>query len=358
MSKSAVSSKDRYVAYVSTYTRGHEYGIHIYDVDMENGVFLPKEKVNITNSSFVSISHNKKNRCLYSITDTGIECYKIDPRTGGLTVLNHASIRGMRGCYITSDYQDKYLFVAGYHDGKVTSLSLNKDGSIGEIVDEIYHHGMGSIAERNFRPHVSCVKMTKDNKYLLVAESGMDHVDVYKVKDGKLRLIDIIRCDIESSPHRTRFSMDGRFLYILHELKNTIDVYTYEDLGKTPEFKRIQTISTLGENPGVACAACALNFTYENDYVLASNDGDNSATLYSRDENTGMLTKLMNQPISGNYPKDAAFFPDNRHIVSLNHESNTLTFFAVHPDNGYIAMNAKEIHVDKPNCVIFYKLED
>ena len=67
--------KEKYVAYVSTYTRGDKNGIKIYDVDMEKGRFIEKDKVEITNSSYVTISHNGK--ILYSITDFGVEAYVI-----------------------------------------------------------------------------------------------------------------------------------------------------------------------------------------------------------------------------------------------------------------------------------------
>ena len=204
--------KERYVAYVSTYTMGDDHGIKIYDVDMENGRFIEKDQVKITNSSYVTISHNQK--FLYSITDTGVEAYKIDHKTGELSTLNHASINGMRGCYLSTDYSDQYLFVAGYHDGKLTVLRLLEDGSVGEITDEVYHKGMGSIAERNFRPHISCVKMTRDNKYLLAADLGMDHVNVYRFngQSGKVKLIDVIRSEIESAPRHVKLTKDGKFI--------------------------------------------------------------------------------------------------------------------------------------------------
>ena len=51
---------EKYVAYVSTYTMGDSHGIRIYDVDMENGRFMEKDKVEITNSSYITISHNSK----------------------------------------------------------------------------------------------------------------------------------------------------------------------------------------------------------------------------------------------------------------------------------------------------------
>ena len=51
---------EKYVAYVSTYTMGDKHGIKIYDVDMKNGKFTEKDQVEITNSSYVTISKSKK----------------------------------------------------------------------------------------------------------------------------------------------------------------------------------------------------------------------------------------------------------------------------------------------------------
>ena len=349
---------DKYVAYVSTYTMGHNHGISIYDVDMENGRFALKDKVEITNSSYVTISHNRK--FLYSITDFGVESYRINP-DGTLTELNIASVNGMRGHYLSTDYEDQFLFVAGWHDGKITVLRLNDDGSVGTITDEIFHRGMGSIAERNFRPHVSCVKMTRDNKYLLAADLGLDHVKVYTVNrnTGKLRLVDVIRSDIESAPRHIKLSCDGRFIYIVHELKNSIDVYSYrEERENYPVFERIQTISTVNNYHSSSSAASALNISDDFQYLISSNAGDNSVVVYKIDQETGLLSKLFCLPISGEYPKDATLFPDNRHLVSLNHESNTMTFFSTDLEKGLIVMNGPIMKVAQPNCVIFHKLEE
>jgi len=348
---------EKYVAYISTYTIGNkdQCGIKIYDVDLEKGYLKEKDQVEITNSSYITISHDQK--YLYSITDFGVESYQIE-KDGSLSHMNTASINGMRGCYLSTDYEEKFLFVAGYHDGKITVLRLNEDGTIGEITDEIYCKGMGRVAERNFRPHVNCVKMTRDNKYLCAADLGMDHVNVYRLDKvtGKLKLEDIIRSEQESAPRHLKFSKDGRFLYIVHELKNYIDVYLYHEENDNPEFEKIQTISTLNDYHANSSAASALNFSKDYKYLISSNAGDNSAVVFSVDEQTGLLEKILCLPVSGDYPKDACLFPDNRHLISLNHESNTMTFFAVDLEKGLLVMSAKEIKVTSPNCVIFHQL--
>ena len=348
--------EEKYVAYVSTYTQGDKHGIKIYDVDMKKGRFSEKDKVEVTNSSYVTISKNGK--YLYSITDFGVESYKI-LKDGNLEMINFATINGMRGCYLSTDYTDSYLFVAGYHDGKLTVLRLKEDGSVGEITDEIFHKGLGILAERHSRPHINCARMTHDNKYLLVADQGMDHVNVYRfdLTNGKVALADVLRSDLDSAPRHIKIAKGGRFIYIIHEWKCYIDVYEYVEKDGQPSFEKIQTIETDAREKNNASAASALSFSYDHRYLVSTSAGSNSATLYSVDEETGLLTTVFCLPVSGEYPKDASLFPNNKFLVSLNHESNDMTFFHVDVENGTMIMNGPPIKVNVPNCITFHKLE-
>ena len=53
-------SKDRYVAYVGTYTHGTSIGIHLYDVDVEQGLMKERKVVPINNSSHLKKAEKKK----------------------------------------------------------------------------------------------------------------------------------------------------------------------------------------------------------------------------------------------------------------------------------------------------------
>ncbi|MCR5107223.1 MAG: lactonase family protein [Lachnospiraceae bacterium] len=349
---------DRYIAYVASYTRLSDKGIRIFDVDVEKGRMTERDQINITNSSYITISHN--GRYLYSITDTGVGAFEIQ-KNGDLKVINIVSINGMRGCYLSTDYEDRFLFVAGYHDGKVTALRLDKNGGIDSITDEIYMKGMGSIAERNFRPHVSCVKMTRDNKYLCACAIGLDHVMIYSLdrEKGTLKLVDIVRCAQESAPKYIKFRRDGKFAYVVHELSNTIDVYEYHDGDNNmPVFNRVQRISTLNDYHAGGSAACALEFSPDHRFVFTSNAGDNSVGAFEIDQETGMLKKRFVLPISGDYPKDIACFPDMKHIISINHESDSITFFTLNLEENTIVMNGPELKVPKGNCAVIMKLPE
>ncbi len=354
-----MAAKDKYVAYVSSYTSGlgTKYGIRIYDVDLKKGRLTEKQKVEITNSSYIGISHD--GHTLYSITDDGVESYHI-LKDGSLEFLNEASINGMRGCYLNEDQTDNFLLTAGYHDGKVTVLRLNDDGSIGEITDERFHKGLGTAAGRNHVPHVQCIKVSKDNKYLLAADLGMDRINIYRLnhEEGKIKEVDVIHCDQESSPRHMQFSKDGRFLYVCLEQKCAIDVYEYHDNGKgMPDFNKIQSVSNSDESDSIGVACSALTFSEDYNYLVSSTAGENNAIVFKVDKETGLLTKKIQLPVAGEYPKDAALFPDNKHLISLNHESDSLTFFTVDMDAGTMVMNGPEMPVSRPNCIIFHKLE-
>lgn len=345
----------RYIAYVGTYTHGSSRGIHIFDMDIQNGRMTERRVVPINNPSYLTISSN--GRFLYSIADEGVEAFRIE-EDGELTAIDSASIQGMRGCYLDTDSKDRFLFVGGYHDGKVTVMRLNEDGTIGNILEGIFHKGLGSVAERNFRPHISCTTLTPDEKYLCVVDSGVDHVNIYKLNDetGKLNLIDIVRCELESAPRYMIFSEDGRFAYLICERKNCVIAYRYTDSERGPQFEKIQMINTLEKVHATGSAAAAMKFNPGGDYLMCSNAGDNSICAFKVDKESGMLNREFVLPVSGEYPKDIEIFPDNRHLFSLNHESNTITFFTVDYEKKTLIMNGKHINIETPNCVCIKEL--
>ena len=123
-----------YVAYVGTYTNGSSIGIHVYDVDVEGQRLVERGVVPVHNSSHITKSHNGK--YLYSIADEGVEVLRIEPN-GDLTPINKVGIDGMRGCYLSTDHQGKFLFVGGYHDGKVTVVHTHQDGRLGSVMSSM-----------------------------------------------------------------------------------------------------------------------------------------------------------------------------------------------------------------------------
>ena len=346
-------SEKKYVAYVGSYTHGSSrQGIHVYDVDVENGTLTERSSVEVSNASHMAVSKNGK--YLYSIEDEGVAVFERD-KNGDLSRINSVNIDGMRGCFLSTDVDGKYLYVAGYHDGKVTVVHTHKDGRLGSLMDGVFHTGLGSVAERNFRPHVNCVRPTPDNKYLCAVDNGIDQVKIYRVNKlrNKLELVDILRCPRESGPRIIRFSDDGKFAYILFERSNEIRAYKYDGSGKVPAFELIQTIETSAKKDvhDTHNAASGLSLANDGKHLFCTTAGEDTVSMFERDEETGMLTRKFTLPISGEYPKDLVLLPDDKHLVLANHASNTLTTFTVDYEKNIIVMNGKPIKITEPNCI-------
>lgn len=349
--------KERYMAYVGSYSYlGRARGITCYDVDVERGHLEKRCEVEVDNSSYVINSHTQER--LYSIADEGVVSFRILPN-GTLQRLNCQKINGLRGCHLSVSPHDRYICVSGYHDGKMTILEINPDGSVGRIRYEYYDSGYGSIAERNFRPHVTCTRFTPDCRYIMACDSGIDQIKVfaYNPNDEMLRQVDAIHCERGSSPRFFRFSPDGRFLYLIYEIKNAIEVYTYRDNGRSPAFEKIQTISTTERTDNEMTAACAIRLSYDGKHVLVSNAGENTVAMFDRDPESGLLRYRASMPISGDYPKDISLFPDGEHLAVANHQSNEISFFRVDYEKGLLIMSDRSIAVNQPNCIRFVRLQ-
>lgn len=346
----------KYIAYVGSYTfHGSSEGISVLDVDVEKGRFYKRKEVAVNNASYLCTSTD--NQYLYAVVDEGIAAYQILP-DGDLAYIRTSSIKGMRGCFLTTDKANRYLVTAGFHDGKMTILRINEDGSVGEITAEIYDSGIGSVAERNFRPHITCVCFTPDEQYLCMADSGIDSVKIYRFnhEDGTIRLVDIIHCEVNSAPRQIRFSPCGRQAYIISELKNYISVYNYHHDDTLPEFEFKQLVSTVPKKSDEYAAACSFKISTDGQYLFCSNAGENTVGFFKRDVNSGLLYLQSILPISGEYPKDVTLFPDNRHLVCMNQDSNTLTFFTIDYEKGVLVMNGLPLKLDNPNCGIIVPL--
>ena len=90
--------KDEYVAYVGTYTHGSSIGIHLYDVNVEEGTLTERKVIPVNNSSHIARSLNGK--YLYSIADEGVAVFAVED-DGDLTPTKSSSSRACAASWST-----------------------------------------------------------------------------------------------------------------------------------------------------------------------------------------------------------------------------------------------------------------
>jgi len=131
----------QYILYVGTYTERGSKGIYALNFDSAKGRLTPLGlKAEITNPSFVTLSPG--GQFLYTVSEVGnfqgrhsggVVAYRVDANTGGLTLLNQTPSIGEGPCHLSIDKTGKFLLVANYDSGSVSSFALQPDGKIGNV---------------------------------------------------------------------------------------------------------------------------------------------------------------------------------------------------------------------------------
>jgi len=91
------------------------------------------------------------------------------------------------------------------------------------------------------------VRVFPDGRFALVPDLGMDAIVVYHV-DAKVPSITrhgIIPANPGSGPRHMRFSIDGRFIYLLNEMSLSVTTYAWDPVAGTG--KMLSTVATLSE---------------------------------------------------------------------------------------------------------------
>ena len=79
--------------------------------------------------------------------------------------------------------------------------------------------------------------------------------------------------------------------------------------------------------------------------------------MYDRNPENGLLYNRFILPVSGDYPKDIAVFPDGKHLASINHRGS-ISFFRIDYEKKLLIMCGRTIHVNEPNCCGIVKIGD
>ena len=151
------------------------------------------------------------------------------------------------------------------------------------------------------------------------------------------------------------FTADGRFLYVLTQLNNQMEVYSYSVEGDEPQFKLVQSLSVMGEDFPTAESSC-FKLNKDETYILVTIDAANEVAFLKRNTEDGTLEYAWSTPVSGDFPKSLVVLPGNQYYVTLNHDTNEVRSFKINYEKGYALMMNGPVKVDKPNVIKIHQL--
>jgi 6-phosphogluconolactonase len=359
------SQADKWRTYVGTYTGPKSKGIYLYEFDDETGSLKSVGLAATTEQpSFLAV--HPSGQYLYSGNETSsgpgktgiIASFAIDAKTGMLKELNTQPWREVGPCHVSVDSAGDHVFGANYGTGVIASYRVKPDGSLSTAVSEIQHTGSSVDKGRQQGPHAHCITPSPNNKYVLVADLGLDKILIYKLEEqtGKLtpNTPAFVATPPGGGPRHLAFHPNHRALFANNEMTSSLTVYSYDDIAGAAKIG--QTISTLppdfsGENSTSEVAAHP-----SGKFVYVANRGHNSIAVFAYDERTMKLKLVENQPTRGKIPRGFVLDPSGKFLIAGNQESQNISVFKIDEKTGKLTPVGEPVEAPTPVSFVFAKM--
>lgn len=348
------------VVFASAFASGDNGAIHAFRFDSNRGRLHPLHRTNdVEMPFFLAVSPDSKFLYVIDAEQFGSEkqefvaSYAVEGRTGKLERLNRQSTRGAASCYLDIDATGKSVVVANYSTGSVAALPVREGGSLGEVTSFVQHRGSSVDPARQETPHAHSIEISPDNRFALAADLGMDKVLVYRLEAATAELSAndaqaFATVPPGSGPRHLTFHPNGKRVYVINELKNTVTFFNYAADSGT--LTQRQTISTLPMDFSGTSYCADLKITPSGRFLYGTNRGHDSIAVY-RIGDDGILHLVDIEPSLGKGPQNLLITPDGRWLLCANMPGNNLAVFAINSNTGHLTATGDPISMPMPSCI-------
>ncbi len=205
-------------------------------------------------------------------------------------------------------------------------------------------------------PHLHCVRITPDGKYLLADDLGTDQIHKFNINpnanaDNKEKFLtkgtpEAFKVAPGSGPRHLIFNSDGKFAYLINEIGGTVISFRFADA-------ILDEIHTVAADTLISQGSGDIHLSPDGKYLYASNrlkaDG---VAIFKVDETNGTLTKVGYQ-LTGIHPRNFIITPNGKYLLVACRDTNVIQIFERDQATGLLTDIKKDIKVDKPVCLKF-----
>ena len=279
-----------------------------------------------------------------------ISSYRLDKSSGTLTPINRISSHGDGPCFVSVDRTGHAAFTANYTGGSFAAYRIGHNGALSDAGD-LQCKGntacgpLGPVTGRQDAPHLHCTTVSPDNQFVLACDLGDDAIEVIPFNNNSKQLLGQamrVAARPGSGPRHVAFHPNGRWVYCIHEVDCTVDLFGWHVTGGAAYLKHRagSVVSTLAN--GVALAgntACEILVSGDGRFVYTCTRGVDEILVYRVNPKTGLLTELQRLSCGGKTPRYIALDPAQRWLVSCNQGTGAtpvgnLALFSRDPQTG------------------------
>jgi 6-phosphogluconolactonase len=364
---SCTAPQPKFLVFFATYTGKGSEGIYSCRFNPESGELSEAVLSAVTeNPSFLTI--DPKGQFLYAVNEIdtfnhepsgAVSAFVINRGSGKLDLLQQVPSLGAAPAHLSMDNTGQYLLVANYNGGNIAVFPVGKDGRPGKQTAFVQHAGSGPNHERQTGPHAHFIQATGDNRFVMVADLGIDKIMIYQfnASDGTLKPNNpsYVQLDSGAGPRHIAFSPSGNFVYVLNEIASTITVFSYNPA--TAAMQRKQNISTLPPNFTGSNTTAEVQVDSKGRFLYASNRGHDSIVQFAIDPGNGSLTPVEWIPSGGKTPRNFQIDPAGRWLFAANQDSNNIVLFRIDPVTGKLTQTSQSLKLYSPVCISFLAIK-
>ena len=256
-----------------------------------------------------------------------ISSYRIDQRTGGLSLIGTTPLQG-EPVYVATDRTGKFVLSAYYYQSTAAVHAVDRHG-VATFPPVEWHYTAGGA---------HAIQTDRSNRFAFVphiANRGPNAIFQFRFdeKTGQLTPNDPPRYSPQEylGPRALAFHPTLDIVYFSDEQGSSVSVYQLDpSAGILAPF---QTISTLPEGYGEANTCSQIQIAPSGRFLYAPNRGHNSIASFGVDASTGRLTatgRVPTEPV----PRAFSLDPAGSFLFVAGLESGRLASYGVDPNSG------------------------
>ncbi len=354
---------DKYWVFIGTNGGKLAKGIYRCEFDPATGkLSTPELAAEAMSPGFLAIHPNKQ--FLYAIGNVslngknqgGVMAFALDAKTGKLTRLNEQPAGAGGGpCHVSVDRAGKNVLIANYGGGSVNVFPIGEDGKLKESTGFIKHEGMGGTPKKPSTPKAHSINLSKDNRYAIVADLGLDKVLVYKLDADKGTLTPndpaFTATAAGAGPRHFAFHPTAPLAFVINELDSTLSSFSYDVEKGT--LKTLKTVSTLPKDFTGKNSTAEVVVHPNGKFVYGSNRGHDSIAAFKLDESTGDLSFIAHATEGIKEPRNFNIDPTGRFMIVGSQKADKVVVFKIDQTTGQLTPTESVVEVGTPICIKF-----
>ncbi|MGQ2375304.1 lactonase family protein [Companilactobacillus zhachilii] len=330
----------------SGYTKKAGKGVYAAELNSDNGELSdPKALVELNGPTYIDVTNDMKLIALAKKDDRGgIVVYDISGDEPKL--LDEDFSEETSPSYVKFDPSRSLIFSAYFHLSKVKIDHLTADGKI-EHYSEVKFEGHGPRVEQDqSKPHYSA--LTPDGK-LIICDYGADRIYIYDIDNPKEpKLMNNYIAPSGYAPRHLVFHPTKPYVYVACELSSKILVMQYD--AESARLTLVDEAEAAKDEQKNTTAA--IRISKDGKFLYASTRGANTIAAFSVDPNGDRLKKLSTVS-TGKGPRDFDLDPSEKYVISANQDSDDLSIFKRNPNKGILTKLENNIAIPECTCVHF-----